>query len=144
MKAVFLRLFFVSISWNFSLSIDLVENTYSLGRLEIATKQFPREVYIACSKHHLEIWRKQIEVMGALTTQIYISDRSSNGTFVNGHLLKKKTHVLKSNDVIGLPVYKKPGSCYEGNTNFLGFCDPYLHVPKLTCIVFPHLQYMFS
>lgn len=106
---------------------DLTDNTVTFGKnlscdIRIAGEKIPKEVYVTCSKVHFEIRRKQIEVMGAPTTQIDIIDKSCNGTFINGSLLHKKKRVLRTNDVIGLPISKKRGVSYEGNTIFLCTC----------------------
>lgn len=101
---------------------DLIKDKYTFGHnadIVLDRERIPEGVLKKCSKNHFLIERQQINVMGALTTRVVLIDTSSNGTFINGHILKKragvqKKKVLASNDVIGLPA-GKPSPIYEGS-----------------------------
>ncbi|KAK3925377.1 Ovarian-specific serine/threonine-protein kinase Lok [Frankliniella fusca] len=75
----------------------------------LSRDNLPLEIFNRCSKIHFEIQRKEVPVLGVTTTQVRIIDHSSNGTYINGHLLKSNSggslrcKVLKTNDVIGFP-----------------------------------------
>lgn len=119
--------------------IDLVQNSVTFGKRNasfIVSKQhLPVGVLRKCSGLQFEIQRQQKQQLGAMVTQIVIIDKSSNGTFINGHSLKRKPNgpmkykTLKSHDIIGLPA---------GNPNiydayvFINPCDSSpVSVPRL-------------
>lgn len=94
--------------------IDLVSNIVTVGKVDtdvvLTRDHLPHEVFGKCSKLHFELQRRQVWRMGAQTTQVELIDRSSNGTFINGHVLRKRSScsqprrkILRTNDVIGLP-----------------------------------------
>ncbi|KAE8746221.1 hypothetical protein FOCC_FOCC007093 [Frankliniella occidentalis] len=103
--------------------IDLVNNSVKVGvarfkkiddHLEVGAdvvlerSDLPTNTFLKCSRVHFEIRRVEVRVLGVHTTQVRIFDRSTNGTYINGHCMKRwsdalKWRVLKTNDVIGFP-----------------------------------------
>lgn len=99
--------------------LDLVQNSVTLGKgidadVIIKSNELPEEVYKKFSKSHFTIQRRSDLHVGSSVTKVFIIDRSSNGTYINGRYLHKdpktgslKRRELKSNDIIGLPCGKR-------------------------------------
>lgn len=86
--------------------IDLVKDNYKAGRqtkdvdFQFKEQCFNLNIMYHISKIHFTITR---EVIGTLGYVVYISDTSSNGTFVNGEKIGKDCRwVLSNNDKIAV------------------------------------------
>ncbi|XP_034244738.1 ovarian-specific serine/threonine-protein kinase Lok-like [Thrips palmi] len=105
-------------------AVDLILDKYTFGQgndvdVALCREQIPEGVLKNCSKKHFYIERQQVNIMGAPATRVVLIDTSSNGTYINGHMLKKKKEgvlkkkILATNDVIGFPSVGKPARAYE-------------------------------
>ncbi|KAL3273732.1 hypothetical protein HHI36_015161 [Cryptolaemus montrouzieri] len=83
-------------------SIDLVEETITLGRAEhctivVRSDNFPENTVLIISKLHFSINRDEI------TDLVYLKDESKNGTFVNGILVGKgNKNILQNDDIVSV------------------------------------------
>lgn len=98
---VFLVMIFV-----FYFVIDLVKDIYKAGRqtsdidFQFTKQCFSTKVMNHVSKIHFIITREKLETIGYA---VFITDTSSNGTFLNGEKIGKDCRwVLSNNDKIGI------------------------------------------
>ncbi|XP_032242290.1 serine/threonine-protein kinase Chk2 isoform X2 [Nematostella vectensis] len=97
--------------------VELIEDEYMFGRGSMNNCRFDATQfklnahYQAFSTKHLKIVRKQNNNNGF---DVFITDLSSNGTYVNGEKIgKNKTHVLNHNDEISLSVTKNKAYIFQ-------------------------------
>lgn len=99
-----------------------MKNIITVGKVNsgcdiiIKCEELPKGAYVMLSNIQFTIRRKQVKFKRALTTQIELVDNSTNGTFINREKVRKSAKVLKTNDIIGLPISSH--GCFEGEMSF--------------------------
>lgn len=101
----------------FIFSIDLVKDNYKAGRqtneidFQFTKQCFSLKVMNHISKIHFIITR---EIIGTLGYVVFITDTSSNGTFLNGDKIGKGCRwILSNNDKIAVVSKTNYGKFYD-------------------------------
>ena len=106
--------------------VELIEDKYSFGRDDSCSVPFTENTdrvaipnFGALSKIHFEIYRYYLE--GSLTEYLtYLTDKSSNGTFIDGVKVgKNKSQILKNHSVISLSIKKNKSYLFYDKTESL-------------------------
>lgn len=92
--------------FDFIINIDLVKDNYKAGRqtndvdFQFTKQCFSLKVMNHISKIHFTISREHIRTIGHI---VFITDTSSNGTFLNGEKIGKNCRwILSNNDKISV------------------------------------------
>lgn len=123
------------------------------GESQYASRQLPVAIGREASKmpaqldqqsiSHLELAHQQVSrchaVISMVNRQLYISDQSANGTFLNGRLIQKKSQVLTSKDTIRIGPFKITAIIVNNtDANSTELNRDYSHVAKAEAVAEPN------